>query len=70
MSLEYIRQTYNVPAKRGARVAYTGNGRRQLGEITGAQGAHLLIRIIGEKVAHAYHPTWKLEYIDAEPADA
>ncbi|MFY9349102.1 MAG: hypothetical protein WBL20_08075 [Sphingobium sp.] len=70
MSLDYLRATYNVPAQRGARVAYTGNGKRQLGEITGAQGAHLLIRLIGEKVAQPYHPTWKLEYMDAEPVDA
>jgi hypothetical protein len=68
MSLEYIRDYYKVPAKRGARVRYTGNGKTQLGEITGSNGPHLLIRMIGEKTAQPYHPTWKIEYIDADEA--
>jgi hypothetical protein len=68
MSMDYIRRTYGVPAKRGARVAYTGSGKRQLGEITGADGAHLMIRLVGSQHSLPYHPTWEIEYIDQQEA--
>lgn len=67
MSLEYIRTAYNVPAKRGQRVRYTGDkgpkvGARD-GTITGAHGAHLRIRMDGDSFSNIYHPTWELEYL-------
>lgn len=65
MSLQYIREHYGVPAKRGGRVKYTGSSRRgpEFGTITGANGAHVRIRIDGEKLAGNYHPTYALEYL-------
>jgi len=56
--LEYIRDYYGVPAELGGRVAFKG---RQ-GQITGAQGPHILIRLDGEEISRPYHPTWELIY--------
>ena len=64
MSMTYIRKTYDVPAKRGGRIEYTGNGKPELGTIRGVNGAHLLIRIDGCKHNMPFHPTWKLRYLD------
>jgi len=63
MSFEYIRKTYNVPAKRGQRVEYTGCGKSELGTITSATGGQLRIRLDGMKKSCYFHPTWKLKYI-------
>lgn len=61
MSLSYIRSTYNIPAKRGARVRFTGNSDRAVtGTITGASGHLLRIRLDGEQKSRSYHPTWRL----------
>ncbi len=66
MSMEYIRDTYRVPAKRGGRVEYSGDrGGPRLGTITGTQSAHLLIKLDGEPEPSPYHPTWELRYLDA-----
>lgn len=69
MSLDYIRNQYGVPAKKGARVEYTGDRSKgtQLGVVTGAQGGHVLIRIDGEKASLPYHPTWELKYLTPTP---
>jgi len=68
MSMEYIRKLYGVPAKRGARVRYTGNpdGKPVDGTITGsARGnAHLCVRLDGNAESYHFHPTWKLEYLE------
>lgn len=50
--LEYIRNYYGVPAKKGKVVSYNGI----LGVITGANNAHVMVRLEGEKHAEAYHP--------------
>ena len=60
MPMQYIRETYKVPAKRGGRVRYQG---KSLGTITSARGPHLRIRLDGEKRPGIYHPTWKIEYL-------
>lgn len=60
MSMEYIREYYKVPAKRGMSVKYQG----KLGLIVGADGAYLKIRLNGESEIRLYHPTWELEYLD------
>lgn len=67
MSMAYIREHYNVPAKRGGRVRYTPDGNRYLateGVIVGSRGAYLRIRMGDEKKAGNYHPTWDLEYLE------
>jgi hypothetical protein len=59
MSLEYIREVYNVPARRGMKVIAHG----QNGIIVGAKGPHLRIRIEGEKNILSFHPTSEMEYL-------
>lgn len=59
MSLEYIRKTYLVPAKRGVNVIANGD----CGVITGARGAYLRIRVEGRKKTGFYHPTWQMQYL-------
>jgi hypothetical protein len=64
MSMDYIRRTYGVPAKRGGRVRYTGSKHAdQLGTIVASRGCYLRIRLDGKKHAGNYHPTWALEYL-------
>lgn len=69
MSMEYIRRSYGVPAKRGARVEYTGEAETQNGTITGTCGARLRIRMDGEDYIGIYHPTWELRYLPAPAKD-
>lgn len=66
MSLEYIRKTYGVPARRGGRIEYNNNGRVEFGTIVGASGAHLSIRLDGMKHTLPFHPTWSLKYMDSD----
>lgn len=65
MSLDYIRRIYNVPAYRGGRVRYTGDG-EQYGTICSASGGHINIRLDGRKFSQPFHPTWKLEYLEED----
>lgn len=64
MSMEYIRTTYGVPAKRGGRVVYTYPANvPRYGTITGTRGAKLRIRMDGQTKSLIYHPTWELKYL-------
>lgn len=60
--LEYIRKTYNVPAKIGGRIKY----KSRPGTIVGVRGPHLRIGLDGEDVIRSYHPTWEIEYCPEE----
>ena len=65
MSMEYIRKTYGVPAKRGGHVKVSIGKDRDIpvdGVIVGSKGARLRIRIAGQKHILSYHPTWRIEY--------
>lgn len=70
MSMDYIRSTYAVPAKRGARIRYTDSkGRTHEGTITSARGGKLRARMDrgsywtdARRIA-LFHPTWCLEYL-------
>ena len=53
MSLEYIRNYYRVPAKKGKIVSY----KNKLGVITGANGPHVKMRLEGERYSLSYHPS-------------
>ncbi|NKG22224.1 hypothetical protein [Paeniglutamicibacter terrestris] len=65
MSMQYIRQRYAVPAKRGARIRYTGMGENKVGSIVSAvRGAHLKVRFDDGTFGY-FHPTWEIEYLDA-----
>jgi len=58
MSLQYIRQHYKVPAKRGDKVlAKTPSGELTYGTIIGASGPHLKVRFFGEDRVCIFHPT-------------
>ncbi len=63
MSMQYIRNYYGVPAKRGGRVRYTGEDKPVEGTITSANGPHLRIRLDGTTYSLIFHPTWELEYL-------
>lgn len=63
MTMEYIRTMYNVPAKRGGRVIYSGDGTRRLGTIRSASAGYVFITLDGQKDSMPYHPTWKLTYL-------
>lgn len=66
MSMEYIRQHYGVPARRGARVRYRPErGKPCEGRITGTSGPHLMIRLDGRNRSEPFHPVWNLDYLDA-----
>lgn len=64
--MKWVRDHYGVPAKRGARVEYTGSGKSEFGTITKASGGHLRIRLDGWKRPMPFHPTWEIRYLDAE----
>ena len=57
--MEYIRNYYKVPAKRGAKIQYKG----QNGTIVGALNGCLRVRLEGEKKIKTYHPTWEIKYL-------
>lgn len=67
MDMRYIRETYNVPAKRGGRIVYTGSELlgRALGTIVGSRGAYLRVRMDdgNPKSLVSLHPTWCIEYL-------
>jgi hypothetical protein len=70
MSLAWVRKYYGVPAKRGGRVEYTGDGKLELGTITGTCSGHLRVRLDGVKHTMPFHPTWELRYLDAPQSPA
>jgi hypothetical protein len=58
--MEYIRETYNVYAKRGMQIIAIGKP----GIITGSTNEYLRVRLNGEKKSRLYHPTYQIEYLD------
>ena len=60
MSIEYIRNYYGVPAKRGARIKHFDS----LGTITGSHGQYIRVRFDGDKHSVPMHPTWNVQYLD------
>lgn len=65
MSMNQIRKTRGVPAKRGGRVKFTGCEIPKFGTIRSAKHGYLMIVLDGEKHTRPYHPTWKLEYLES-----
>lgn len=62
MSMEYIRKTYNVPAKRGGKIKWLYHSFTD-GIITGSKGACLRIKLATETRSKLFHPTWMIEYL-------
>lgn len=69
-NMERTRKWYGVPAKRGGRVVYTGDGKRELGTIRSAKDCRLNIQLDGMKHTMPFHPTWRLEYLPWTAKDA
>ena len=71
MSMEYIRKTYGVPAKRGARIEFTDTcGKVHEGRIVGSRGCYLradMPTIRGGTVT--LHPTSDVRYLPNDDAD-
>jgi hypothetical protein len=70
MSLPYIRDAYRVPARRGARIRYTGEPKPREGVIVGAQDAHLRVRFDDSQHLNqidSLHPTWEVQYLPTNP---
>lgn len=67
MSLDYIRDHYAVPAKRGGRIRFTGSSPAQDGRILGAKGQYLSVRF-DDGSKGILHPTWEVEYLDTAEA--
>lgn len=68
MSLQYIRKTYGVPARRGGRIQFTDiDGYVWNGSITSARDGRLRVlvddRVPGYRRRLILHPTWRIEYI-------
>lgn len=65
MSMEYIRKTYGVPAKRGAAIEFRGNiGPTPMrGVIIGSLDGKLRVRMDNETVTRILHPTWEIKYL-------
>ena len=63
MGLSYIRATYGVPAKRGVRIAFTGDGARKTGVITSAHHGTIRVRGHGARKVVCLHPTWEVRYL-------
>ena len=75
MTMKYIRDTYGVPAYRGARVRYC-RGKLgmdpRIGTIMSADGAYLRIRFDGDLRTYPapFHPAWGLTYLSSASRDS
>lgn len=64
MSMESLRQYYNVPAKRGGRVRYTGGPTPLEGKIIrSVERNRLLVVFDGDNMPKRLHPKWNVEYL-------
>ena len=61
MSLQYIRERYNVPAKQGMRIIHFG----RIGVIKNSHGGYLSVYFYGDKKNERkhLHPTFKITYV-------
>ena len=58
MSLKYIKDYYNVPAKRLTKILFKGD----ICKITGSNGPLLIVRRLADDRKMYIHPTWKVNY--------
>ena len=70
MSMHYIRRTYGVQAKRGARVEFSGwpHVGPVRGTIVAATDGHLIVRFDGKSYTSRLHPTWLVRYLESPGA--
>jgi hypothetical protein len=57
-TMEWIRRTYDVPARHRMRIEYDGKP----ATIVGTRGPYLAFRVDGEKRIRADHPTYRIIY--------
>lgn len=62
-SFDYVRHRYGVPARAGGRILYQGRP----GVLTRGKGRYIRARMDGEARSIVLHPTWMVEYLDAQP---
>lgn len=76
--MDYIRRTYGVPARRGARLLFIGGNpdpesddkvKTLAGTIVGSRGQYLRVRMDGEARIRTLHPTWRVEYMKTPNAE-
>lgn len=60
--MESLRRYYGVPAKRGAKIIFTGCKHPVAGRIISAQDHKLYIRTNDGRRFGPLHPTWEIEY--------
>lgn len=62
--MQYIRDRYAVPAKRGGYVKFEG----ALAVITSADNGHLNIQFLAPYAGQTarVHPTWHMDYLDED----
>lgn len=62
MSMQWIRDHYPVPAKRGMRVEIDGKP----GRILSTNAGHLVLHLDGNRKSHRTyaHPCWRMKYFD------
>ena len=73
MSMKWIRDYYNVPAKRGKKIEWSGDDLAKFiygflyqpkrGTIVASRGGYLRVRFNGERHITTLHPTWKVRYL-------
>jgi hypothetical protein len=69
MSMDFIRRMYSVPAKRGARVAYTSAEEAVQGVIVSARGPYLRIRWDDSGRTTTHHPEDCIKYLAAPTSE-
>lgn len=63
MSMQEIRDSYGVPAKRGAHIEFTDtNGHNWQGVIRSARYGRIRVKFDGLKEVSILHPTWNIRY--------
>lgn len=70
MSLAWVRKNYGVPAKRGARVIYSGGETAVPGTVRSARYGKVYIQLDGTSQSRPFHPTWKLSYLSVAPTES
>ena len=65
MSMQYVRERYGVPAKRGMLVTVAGKP----GRITSSKHGYIMVRFDGDRRSIPCHPTWCVEYLTTESED-
>lgn len=67
MSLDYIRRTYKVDARRGRPILFRPDASRvRRGVISGAVSGRLRVKFDDNGKVSSLHPTWNVTYLPIE----